>query len=146
MMCFHPIISMKQMSFCIFFRFSQKLWFKMEPVQVYYLLSLLCRLCLLFLLLWCLLPCLSLKEWRHWNALHLCSPSAMSYLLLSYLSCIALYSSLLPSCVYKSILYSYPLLLFYLIYFITLCLYLLCLYCYSWEFLSHFKTFIPFYS
>ena len=46
-----------------------------------------------------------------------CSPgSAISYLFLSYLSWVALYSSLLSSHVCISILYSYPLLLFYYCY------------------------------
>ena len=66
----HPVVSAKQMSFCILIRFSRKFWLKMGPVQVYYLLH---RLCLLLWSLWFWWFHRGWKEIRCWNALHLWS-------------------------------------------------------------------------
>ena len=79
------------MGFCILITFSLKFWFKMRPIQVYYLL---CRLCWLLWSLW---------FWSSWSGggggagtPGTCGPgSAISYLILSYFSCFALYFSLL---------------------------------------------------
>ena len=90
MVCIHPVISSEEMSFCIFFRLTWKIWFEVWPVYIYYMLSMLG--------LWCRLAgsCGSCGVGGGCGARAsgICGPgSAISYLTL-LLYCIVLYSIL----------------------------------------------------
>ena len=139
MMCGHPISSMKQISFCIFFRLSLSSGLKWDQSR-----SIICCPCCAGCACWSCCHGACCHAWAGGVEVleHLALVvHALPYLICSYPALVALhyilvyYFHVFIKVFYIFILYSSL---------ITLHLYLLCLYCYSWEFLSHFKTIISF--